>query len=293
MILKKNRLQFFLYFLVIVVTIIVSGCFSSSKMYDRSLNRNKNVCKKLCGNVLIYIVFVDCKGNPKFTDSTIQETLIMYKEAAKWAEQEAKKNNVKLSIQINTSIPNVVVEKDFPVKNAVKMPIFEKATIKKINDWTNQVSKKAGENMSNKKENDSLPSIINPINTERLVARLRNQYTTESVALFFETNHSGDNEIKLPLNTIDNNNVECVINSYKNSSVIAYELLSLFGAEKLHYSKFGHSNNYAEFAAKEFPDDLMVNPFRNLNSANIGQFTKYLIGWSSSVDKKYFRLFKN
>jgi hypothetical protein len=280
------------YFIAILFTVIISSCSSASKIHDHSLSRNRNVCKKLNGKVLIYVIFVNTKAGPKWNDTTIRSTLDLYRDAANWTEQQAKKNNIKLTIQIKSPIPNNPVESDFPVKNFSSMPLFEKNILKKLNEWTNGVVKKIGGNMSDKKENDSLPSVINPKDAERLVARLRNQYNTESVALFFATNHTSDNEIGITLNTIDNDNIECVINSYKSSSIIAYELLSLFGAEKLFYSKYGHSKKYAEFAAKEFPDDLMIDPFRDLNGANVSQFTKYLIGWSDEIDKQYFRLFK-
>lgn len=241
---------------------------------------------------MVYVVFVNTKGFPKWNDTTIRTTLSLYKDAAGWAEKQAEKNNIKLAIQIKSPSPNAAVDSDFPVKNVSSMPIFEKNTLKKLNEWTNGVVKKIGGNMSDKKPNDSLPSVVNPKDAERLIARLRNHYDTESVALFFATNHTGTNEIGIPLNTVNNEDIERVINSYKNASIIAYELLTLFGAEKLFYSKYGHSKKYAEFAAKEFPNDLMTDPFYDLNKANIGQFTKYLIGWSNEIDKQYYRLFK-
>lgn len=288
----KINMKRFSYFAVLLFAVFMSSCSNSSKIHDHSLSRNRNVCKKLSGKVLIYVVFVNTKGFAKWNDTTTRATLILYKEAADWAEKQAAKNNIKLNIQIKSANQNNAVDCDFPVKNVSKMPIFEKNTLKKLNDWSNSVVKKIGGNMSDKKPNDSLPSVVNPKDAERLIARLRNQYDTESVALFFATNHTGDNEIGIPLNTVNNEDVELVINSYENSSIIAYELLSLFGAEKLFYSKYGHSKKYAEFAAKEFPNDLMINPFYDLNKANIGQFTKFLIGWTNEIDKQYYRLFK-
>lgn len=282
----------FFYFVIILFTVALGSCSTSSKIHDHSLSRNRNVCKKLSGKVLVFVVFVNTKGFPKWNDTTMRTTLNLYKEAADWAEKQAAKNNIKLTVQIKSPNLNNAIEADFPVKNISKMPIFEKNTLKKLNDWANSVSKKIGGNMSDRKANDSLPGVVNPKDAERLIARLRNQYDTESVALFFATNHTGENEIGIPLNTVNNEEVELVINSYKNSSIIAYELLTLFGAEKLFYSKYGHSKKYAEFAAKEFPDDLMTDPFRDLNKANIGQFTKYMIGWSNDIDKQYYRLFK-
>lgn len=282
----------FFYFFILLLPVIISSCSTSSKIHDHSLSRNRNVCKKLSGKVLVYVVFVNTKGFPKWNDTTIRTTLSLYKDAAGWAEKQAEKNNIKLAIQIKSPSPNAAVDSDFPVKNVSSMPIFEKNTLKKLNEWTNGVVKKIGGNMSDKKPNDSLPSVVNPKDAERLIARLRNHYDTESVALFFATNHTGTNEIGIPLNTVNNEDIERVINSYKNASIIAYELLTLFGAEKLFYSKYGHSKKYAEFAAKEFPNDLMTDPFYDLNKANIGQFTKYLIGWSNEIDKQYYRLFK-
>ncbi len=282
----------FLYFVVVFFTVIICSCAGSSKIVDHSLSRNKNVCKKLCGKVLIYVVFVDTKAGPKWNDTAIRSTLDLYKDAANWIEGQASKNDVKLTIQIKSPSPNKAVESDFPIKNVSAITIFENKNFKKLNEWTDGIVKKIAVNMTDKNENDSLPSVINPKDAERLIARLRNQYNTESVALFFATNHTDANEISLQLNTTNNEDIERVINSYKNSSIIAYELLSLFGAEKLFYSKYGHSKKYAEFAAKEFPEDLMIDPFRDLKGANISQFTQYLIGWRNEIDKQYFRLFK-
>ena len=288
----KINMKRFSYFALILFTVFISSCSNSSKIHDHSLSRNRNVCKKLSGKVLVYVIFVNTKGFPKWNDTTIRATLNLYREATDWAEKQAAKNNIKLNIQIKSANQNSGVDCDFPVKNVSKMHIFEKNTLKKINEWANSVVKKIGGSMTDKKPNDSLPNVINPKDAERLIARLRNQYDTESVALFYATNHTGSNEIAIPLNTVNNEDIELVINSYKNSSIIAYELLTLFGAEKLFYSKYGHSKKYAEFADKEFPNDLMTDPFYDLNKADIGQFTKYLIGWSNDIDKQYYRLFK-
>lgn len=280
---------FYLCFLVSIL--LVPSCTKKNQQAIYSPNRDRNVCKKMNGKVLMYVVYVDTKGGEKWTETSINNSLNLYKEAADWMEALAKRNNVTLDIEIKKANDNGKgVDCDFPIKNIGAITTFDKKQLKKLNDWTDNVAKKLGASMAGKKPNDSMPDVLNPKDCERLIARLRNQYDTESVALFIETNHAEDNRMCIPLNTLDNDNIERVINSYKNSSVIAYEFLTLFGAEKLFYTKNGHSKKYAEFAAKEFPDDLMTDPFYDLKKANIGAFTKYLIGWENTIDKQYHRL---
>jgi hypothetical protein len=280
------------YPLLFALLLFIFSCSTPEKGLDRSLKSNRNVCKKLVGKVLIYVVFVDTKSGPAWTDADIRSTIGFYQDAANWMGIMAEKNNIPLHIQVEYPSSAKAIKKDFPIKNVAAIMSYEQKDIKKLCSWSDAISKAIAVNLINENTTDSLPTVINPKDTERLIARLRNQHNTENVALVFTTNHPESSAIGLPMNTLNNENIEFIINSYKKSAVIAFELLSLFGADELFYSKNGHSKKSEEYAAKEFPYDIMLNPFQELDNAEIGEYTRYLIGWTNELDKRHNRLLK-
>jgi hypothetical protein len=90
---------------------------------------------------------------------------------------------------------------------------------------------------------------------------------------------------------MNNEDVEFAIVSYKYPAVIAHNILNLFGAADLCKSGFRRNEKKIEMARAFFPDDIMQdNNSQNIGSFNIGEYTRYLIGWSPEIDSKYIPL---
>ncbi len=66
------------------------------------------------------------------------------------------------------------------------------------------------------------------------------------------------------------------------SSVIAHEMLHLFGAED-YYDPYGKYPSRAKLADELYPNDIMKKVFKNINDAEIGSYTAYSIGWTDTL----------
>jgi hypothetical protein len=129
---------------------------------------------------------------------------------------------------------------------------------------------------------------------ERLIARLRDMYKTDNVALIYFVNNYYKDEVSVTFNTNISSDVEYSIVSFKDPSVIAHEFLHLFGAWDLYITPYDKNNKHIikqkEFAMKEFPNEIMAFAYRNIDSLNISPFTKYCIGWKTVLDDKYSKM---
>ena len=106
----------------------------------------------------------------------------------------------------------------------------------------------------------------------------------ESVALVLLLNNYYREDISIAVNTLHSNDVEFCIVSYKYPSEIAHTFLNLFGATDLHESPFRKSKRRIRLAQELYPFDIMQDPYaRDINDLEIGEFTKYMIGWSDEL----------
>jgi hypothetical protein len=95
-------------------------------------------------------------------------------------------------------------------------------------------------------------------------------------------------DISVPVNIYNTDDVEFAIVSYKYPSEIAHNILALYGAAPLYKSTYRYKESKINFAQKEFPDEIMLDPYaKNINALNIDEFTQYLIGWKDKLDPKY------
>ncbi len=62
------------------------------------------------------------------------------------------------------------------------------------------------------------------------------------------------------------------------TSTIAHEILHLFGAED-YYDPYGEFPKREKLAKELYPNDIMNETFKNINDAEIGNFTAYTVGW--------------
>ncbi|NJM15009.1 MAG: hypothetical protein HC896_06170, partial [Bacteroidales bacterium] len=101
-----------------------------------------------------------------------------------------------------------------------------------LNSWADNIAKKVGASFF-LTEKDGIPDIKNPKNKERLIAYLRDDNNVESVALLFMVNNYFRTDVSLPVNTMNGDDVEFAIVSYKYPSELAHNILHLFGAADL------------------------------------------------------------
>jgi hypothetical protein len=84
------------------------------------------------------------------------------------------------------------------------------------------------------------------------------------------------------------NDIEFAITSYKYPSVIAQNILNLFGAADLSKTLYRKNEKKIKLAAEYFPYDIMQDVYaKSVNELEIGEFTQYLIGWKDKLDQKY------
>ena len=120
----------------------------------------------------------------------------------------------------------------------------------------------------------------------------REQFQTEEIVCFTIFNKDGTSYALNPKRGYEDHNVRehCIIFAYDRgsnkenaivggqSSVIAHEMLHLFGAED-----FYTPLNRKEMAEKKFPNDIMLHQEYQILGNNIGVATAFYIGWTDTV----------
>jgi hypothetical protein len=251
----------------------------------------KNVCKDLRNNVLVYFVFVDSKVTAPWTDFDIQSTLDSMKTALLWIEDQARQNGVQLNIISDYYIGNdyTTIRRNLPNETVIKSintPNLSKG-LESLNLWADNIAKKIGADVQIV-EKDGIPEIKNPRNKERLVAHLRDEKQVESVALLYMVNNYYRSDISLPMNNLDTKDVEFAIVSYKYPAIIAQNILYLFGAADLSKTIYRRDEKKIRLAAEYFPNDIMQDVYaKSIKDMEIGEYTKYLIGWTTKLDPTY------
>jgi hypothetical protein len=264
---------------------------ASTPSIDFRAGRYNNVCKDLKNDVLLYFVFVDTRTTYPWTEFDILTTIDSIQVAARWMEHQARKHNIPLNIKTDYYIGDefTTIQRNLPRKS-IRETLDEYNLVKgmeALSRWGDYVSKIIGESLY-VKEKDGIPMQKQPSNKERLIAFLRDEYQVESVALLFMVNNYFRSDISLAINTLHNEDVEFSVVSYKYPTEIAHSLMHLYGAADLHETPFRRSSRKIKQAAQFFPDDIMSEVYaRSLSSIEIGDFTRYMIGWTDDLDPKY------
>jgi hypothetical protein len=161
--------------------------------------------------------------------------------------------------------------------------------LKVIQGWSDKIAATAGKSLP--PDTSRLIATKNTLaDKERLVARLRDLYATDNVAIVYFINNYYKEEMSVANNINSPTQIEYAIVSFKKPSVIAHEFLHLFGAWDLYISPFDTKREEIkkkEFAMREFPNEIMAFAYRDIDSLEISPFTKYCIGWEKSIDPKY------
>lgn len=279
---------------LVTVLLLAGIVFSASAQrrvkYDNTISRDHNVCKKLKGDVLMYLVFVDSKYTKPWTYFDIASTLDSAVAAILWIEEQAKINGQTLNISLKYFYADsqLTVYKDLPKKSLYET--IEKQKLKQLNysmnQWSDAIAKKIGEAFErNGWQADKHTKIKNK---ERLIAKLRDDEKVESVALMFMMNNYYKKDYSAAFNTDSNEDVEYAVTSYKNPKTIAHEFLHLFGAADLYNTEQKTKDSkLVKLANKKFPNEIMTNKPIRLEEAYICPITKYLIGWDDQIDENY------
>ena len=276
----------------ILILIIISLLFQDFgfKRTDYRKGMYRNVCKDLSGNALIYVIFVDSKETVKWTEFDIKSTLDSLEQTVRWLNEQASLNGISLNIKTDFYIGEyTTIKRSMPegsVKNSVTEPNLKKG-IQEMNNWADNIAKKAGASFRIV-EKDGIPEVQNPRNKERVIAHLRDENNVESVALLFMVNNYYKKDISIALNTFATEEIEYAVVSYKYPSEIAHNILRLYGAAELYPTVFRKNTKKIEMAREWFPDDIMQDPYaKNIDELQIGDLTKYLIGWTNTIQSKY------
>lgn len=281
-------------YLSIVLFLLLGSCITTKRMNVMFASVNNNVCRRLTGKVVVYAVFVDSKETKPWSDYDIRTTLDSLQKGMNWLELQASQNSVPLQIEIACNKKNngiVPIYQEFSKKTLsstlYKKPLF--SGVKDIHKWADKIAVEAGKNLP--KDTSKVIKTKNKLSDrERLIARLRAVYQTDNVALMYLINNYHTDEISLTLDANSNHNVEYSIVSYKYPSVFVHELLHLFGAWDLYITPFDSKRKAIKrkkIAMEMFPDEIMAFAYRRIESLNISPFTKYTIGWTNELDKKY------
>lgn len=278
-----------------LLLLIISAC-ATNKYYREFVfgSVQNNVCKTLDEKVVLYAIFVDSKHTGPWSDYDISSTRDSICKAISWIEEKAKSDSVDLDISLEI---HQGTNGKFPIKQDLKRKTLSSTFYEQpmenaqrdIYKWADRIASVAGKSLP--KENSKSIGMKNTLrDRERLIARLRDIHKTDNIAIMYFVNNYYKDELSVALNTNSDKNVEFAVVSFKNPSVIAHEFLHLFGAEDMYVTSFDKKKkdkNIRMKFNKMFPNEIMTNSSRNLDSLVISDFTKYLIGWDKELAPQY------
>jgi hypothetical protein len=276
---------------VSLALLMITGISASTPAFNFMNGRYNNVCKDLKDDVLLYFVFIDTRTTYPWTEFDILTTIDSIQVAVRWLEDQADRNGIALNIKTDYYIGDdyATIERNLPRKSIQETIEIQNLVegMRSLSRWGDYISRTIGESLYIK-EKDGIPVQKSPANKERLIAFLRDEYQVESVALLLMVNNYFRTDISLAINTLHNDDVEFSIVSYKYPSEIAHSFLHLYGAADLEESPFRRSRRKIRFACQAFPDDIMTDVYaRPLLDLDIGDFTKYMIGWTEELESEY------
>ncbi len=286
---KKTLIKFLSY-----MAVLTSSCghYQTLKYNTYQIATvDNNVCKKLSGKVILYAIFIDSKYTHPWSEYDINSTLDSINNAKIWLEKKAAENGVPLTIEIkyHQNGKTIPITNNFPDKtlSGTLFSPIPLVGVPKIDRWSDRIARTAG--LSLPKDTSKIVKTPNRLtDRERLIARLRDMYKTDNVAVMYFVNDYYSEDISLALHTGVTTAPEYAVVSFKRPAVIAHEFLHLFGALDLYITPFDRKKKSIKKKAaimKLFPDEIMAFTFRQIDSLNISSFTKYLIGWQNELDE--------
>jgi hypothetical protein len=285
--------------IILILLLLVQIVPSSYKIarVDYREAKNKNVCKALKGDVLLYFMFIDSKYTTPWTEFDIQSTIDSIRIAINWLHLQARANKITLNINADFYIgpEYTTISRNLPgatVRESVTDVKYSRVR-ENLKRWSDGIAKIAGESVT-LRQKDGIPEIKAPRNKERLVAFLRDENKVESVALFYLVNNYYKSDISIPVNTFSSEDVEYVIVSYKYPSEIAHNFLHLYGAADLYETLMRRNIKNISTLSELYPDEVMQEPYgKDIYNLSISDYTKYLIGWEDYLDPSLEPLMKD
>jgi hypothetical protein len=269
----QNHLQLFVLSLPLL---LVLGFNPGERDVDKLFGRDHNVCKKLYGKVLFYMVFVETGDSSPWTDFDLNSTVDSVKIAINWLNETAKKNGKDLQINFNTQVDDSLKIIKQKLGGQFIDLIETKDGLDKIDKWTNKIIKiKTGEK-----------------NRLKLITKLRNEFAVESIALVFMVNYYYKEDFIFSFNTTNNDDIEYSIINSKKPNLIAQDILNLFGAPYLYYHPSTVNKRDTKQLNKIFYNDVMANTNADLRKLEIGEITRYFIGWTDTLNEEYEKMVK-
>lgn len=273
-----------LYF--VLSTLLLFNCTSTVKL-DNTWKRDFNVCKILKEKVVIYPVFIEERRGEVWSKEDRASFIDSIKVATNWLKKQAEINDVELIFDIvphptpiQMGLPGKSIDGTYSLSTNI-------IGVSKINKHYDNIAKKGFRSIKNQK-GALKPFVSRGRAKDDFVAKIRNQHQAESVVLMFVHKPEKKNNILFTVNTLSNKDVEYSVNSFNQPSVIAEQILELFGAAFLQYDVKKKKQKEIDILIEEnFPNEIMLNPFLGLKNAELGAVTQYLIGWKSEFDPKF------
>ena len=260
---------------LVIATITLSAfSFSAKKMFEDTPKRNHNVCKKLKGRILLYVIMVETKESAKWDDYDVNSSKDSIYKAVKWIEKQASMNSVAANIEVEYYRNDTSQYIYQNISEPFKKILSKSDGVEEVNKWADKVVKKA----------TGLKS------RERLIAKLRDDFSTESVVLLFMVNNYYKTSFSYTLNSTSNEDVEYSMVSSKEPVMIASEILSLFGAEYFYHHQSTSDKKNRDKLKEIFPYDIMAMPDKPINQLYIGEVSKYAIGWTDEINEEYGKI---
>jgi len=95
-------------------------------------------------------------------------------------------------------------------------------------------------------------------------------------------------DISVQINTMNTDDVEFAVVSYKYPSEIAHNFLHLYGAADMYLTIYRKNEKKIRFLQDEFPNEIMLDPYgKNIWDLEISEYTKYLVGWTDAIRAEY------
>lgn len=278
----------------LIVTIIAISC-SSSKEIDARWAMNRGAGKTLKGKTVIYNIFVDTKTTHYWTGFDIKSTKDSLNKTIEWLGNQAEVNGQDLDLELmyygTTAKPTF--RKNIPYDHIYKaFSDGEYAKESKLNKWVNGILKKVNKSII-LPNGEKLPRKPKITAAEAIVKKIKKLRQAENVTINIMVNNYFVSDVSAIFNAMTDEDTEFIISSGKDPYSLSTLILSAFGAQALSdgaYNKYKIKN--IQLAQTNFPNDIMVKYFTNIDNAEINEYTAYLIGWKETINTKYVDLFK-
>ena len=221
-------------------------------------------CRNLCGNVSVILFYMDDFESVWTSDEITNFTNNEVKPGLAFLEKEAKSYGVELNLSIKQSYSSIFYDDEVIL------------SIKETGLATIDVLSQAAYG-------------LNYSSDEEMIADFKSQYGTEIVCFTIFNKNGTSYAINPTRGETMQIEEHCIIfaydlNSNRNdpigsqSSIVAHEMLHLFGAED-----FYATTNRKNLAKKYYPADIMLGANYYIITNNIGNATAFYIGWTEEV----------